>query len=78
MPDCSASSDWDNSSFNDCENAVLSFEIPFAVHQYVFSKIFQSDGLVIDQETGIIEAYTGSAKYVTIPEYISVNNAHVR
>lgn len=44
------------------------------VHQYVFSKIFQSDGLVIDQETGIIEAYTGSAEYVTIPEYISANN----
>ena len=64
----------DNANFNDCENAVLPFEIPYAVHQYVFSKIARSNGLVIDQETGIIEAYTGSAKYVTIPEYISVNN----
>lgn len=64
----------DNASFNDCENAVLPFEIPYAVHQYVFSKIARSNGLVIDQETGIIETYTGSAEYVTIPEYISVNN----
>lgn len=64
----------DNANFNDCENAVLPFEIPYAVHQYVFSKIARSNGLVIDQETGIIEAYTGSAEYVTIPEYISVNN----
>ena len=64
----------DNASFNDCENAVLSFEIPFAVHQYVFSKISCSDGLVINEKTGIIEQYTGSAEYVTIPEYISVNN----
>lgn len=64
----------DNANFNDCENAVLPFEIPYAVHQYVFSKIARSNGLVIDQETGIIETYTGSAEYVTIPEYISVNN----
>lgn len=64
----------DNASFNDCENAVLSFEIPFAVHQYVFSKISCSDGLVINEKTGIIEQYTGSAEYVTIPEYMSVNN----
>ncbi len=64
----------DNASFNDCENAVLSFEIPFAVHQYVFSKISCPDGLVINEKTGIIEQYTGSAEYVTIPEYMSVNN----
>lgn len=64
----------DNANFNDCENAVLPFEVPYSVHQYIFSKIARSDGLVIDQESGIIEGYTGSAEYVTIPEYISVNN----
>lgn len=63
-----------NANFNDCENAVLPFEVPFYVHQYVSSLIARSDGLTVDSETGIITEYNGNLDYVVIPQYFSVNN----
>ena len=63
-----------NANFNDCENAVLPFEVPFYVHQYVSSVIARSDGLTVDSETGIITEYNGNSDYVVIPQYFSVNN----
>jgi len=64
----------DNANFNDCENAVLPFEIPYEVHEFTSSVIAKSNGLVVDTETGIITEYNGEAEYVLIPEYVSVNN----
>lgn len=64
----------DNANFNDCENAVLPFEIPFYVHEYISSVIARSSNLTIDSETGIITEYSGNAEYVIIPEYFSINN----
>lgn len=63
-----------NASFNDCENAILSFTIPYYVNEYVSSALARSSGLVIDTETGIIDEYNGNSENVIIPEYISVNN----
>lgn len=64
----------DNANFNDCENAVLPFEIPYYVHEYISSVIARSKGLTIDTETGIVTEYNGNADNVIIPEYVSVNN----
>lgn len=63
-----------SANFNDCENGILPFEVPFEIHQYISEKIARSAGLVIDYETGIVEEYNGTAECVIVPEYISVNN----
>ncbi|MBE7086464.1 MAG: hypothetical protein E7366_04860 [Clostridiales bacterium] len=65
----------DNANFNDCENGVLPFEVPYYVHEVVSGVIARSDGLTIDLATGYITEYNGTAENVVIPEYVSVNNA---
>ena len=64
----------DNANFNDCENAILPFEVPYEVHEITSAIIAKSNGLVVDTETGTITEYNGNAEYVLIPEYVSVNN----
>ncbi len=64
----------DNSRFNDCENGIIPFEIPYDVHEYISVKIGRSEGLRINEQTGMITSYTGNAEYVVIPEYISVTD----
>lgn len=64
----------DNSRFNDCENGIIPFEIPYDVHEYISVKIGRSEGLRINEQTGMITGYTGNAAYVVIPEYISVTD----
>ena len=66
----------DNANFNDCENAVLPFEIPYFVNEYIYSVIGRSDGLTVDTETGMITEYNGNAEYVLIPQYVSVQNSN--
>ena len=63
-----------NANFNDCENAILPFEVPYAIHEYIFALTARSDGLEIDESTGIITGYEGTAPYVVIPEYVSVSD----
>lgn len=64
----------DNANFNDCENAILPFEVPYNVHEFISGVIARSNGLRVNETTGIIEAYNGSADYVVIPEYVSVTD----
>lgn len=63
-----------NANFNDCENAILPFEVPYAINEYVYCVISRSYGLEINESTGIITGYTGEASYVVVPEYISVSD----
>jgi len=63
-----------NANFNDCENAILPFTVPFYVHEYISSVIGRSSGLTIDMDTGFVTEYEGNAEYVVIPEYVSVKN----
>lgn len=63
-----------DSSFTDCENAILPFEVPYSVHEFVSSAMASSSDLTIDEETGIVNAYTGNAEYVLIPEYVSASD----
>lgn len=64
----------DNANFNDCENGILPFEIPYDVHDYISVKIGKSSGLRVSESTGMVTAYTGTADYVVIPEYVSVTD----
>ena len=61
-------------NFNDYENGVLPFEIPYEVYEYVTAKIIKSDGLTVDINTGFITGYNGNDAVVIIPSYISVDN----
>ena len=45
------------SSFDDYENGVLPFSVPLFVASYVYGIVGASEGLRIDPETGVIEAY---------------------
>lgn len=63
-----------NANFNDCENAILPFEVPYFVNEFIDTVISRSEGLVVNADTGVIEEYTGSAELVIIPQYVSVDN----
>ncbi len=72
----------DNANFNDCENAVIPFEIPYAVHEFISAKIARTKGLEFDYDTGMITGFdnstidsqTGEGEYIIIPEYVSLDN----
>lgn len=46
-------------SFDDYENGILPFEVPFEVNQYIDNALLRSKGLVYDSETGTVVDYTG-------------------
>lgn len=64
----------DNANFNDCENAILPFEVPYEVHETISRVISRSEKLAIDIDTGYITDYNGEAQWVVVPEYVSVEN----
>ena len=67
-----------SSNFNDCENGVLEFEIPFDLYKFVTRTMMRSDGLKINYETGIVERYEGKGGNVMIPEYAVDYNASTK
>lgn len=64
-------------SYNDAENGVIPFEVPFEVAEYVAERTCYSKGLKVDQSTGTITGYTGTDDYVVIPEYMNVGDGDV-
>ncbi len=62
------------SNFDDYENGVLPFDVPYEVNEYINNVINASYGLVVDTETGKIVAYNGEATSVFVPEYMPVDN----
>lgn len=67
----------DDPNFGDCENAILPFEVPYSVHEFVSGAIARSGGLEIDEATGIITGYSADhaeTDYIVIPEYVSVTD----
>lgn len=68
----------DDPNFGDAQNGLIPFEIPLDFYKYVQSKTMKSDGFEVDTETGMITGYTGKAKNIIVPEYISVHNTGVR
>lgn len=60
-------------NFNDNENGVLPFEVPYFVKEYVDIRLRQSEGLQISQE-GVVTGYTGTGSIVIIPSYYRMDN----
>lgn len=61
-------------NFNDNENGVLPFSVPYEVEEYVYSYVGATEGLQVDIDTGIVEQYVGDSQYILIPKYVSVSN----
>lgn len=57
--------------YDDNENGVISFEIPYEVAEYVAERTCASEGLKVDLDTGIITEYNGTDTCVVIPEYFN-------
>lgn len=66
----------DNANFNDCENGVVSFEIPYEVNEYIVGVTGKTAGLEFDLNGTVtgFEEKDGFDGTVTIPQYYSVNN----
>lgn len=62
--------------FDDCQNAIIPFEIPAEVNDYVSRIMGGTDGLSINKNGIISEPYTGNAEYVVIPQYVSIKNTN--
>lgn len=60
--------------YDDLQNGILSFEVPYEVNTYVDSLTLTTSGLMVDIETGMITGYNGTADHVMIPEYMTVDN----
>lgn len=60
--------------YDDLQNGILAFEVPYEVNTYVDSLTLTTSGLVVDIETSTITDYNGTAEHVMIPEYITVDN----
>lgn len=64
--------------FDDYENGVLPFEIPYSVHEYVTEATAMTEGLQYRTNTkagtATIVGYTGDSADVTVPAYISSGN----
>ena len=63
-------------NFNDYENGVVPFEIPYYVNERILELTARSDNLVVDKNTGFITGYTGSGKDVIIPDYITMDSVN--
>lgn len=66
-----------SASYNDQENGVIEFAIPFEVADYVSKRTAYSEGLKVNQNTGVITGYTGTDNCVVIPEYMNVGDGDV-
>ena len=54
--------------YDDNQNSVIPFEVPYEVEEYVLSKVGETEGLEFS-EAGVVTAYTGTEKTVFIPQY---------
>ena len=66
----------DNANFNDCENGVVTFEVPYEVNEYILGITGKTPGLEFDLNGTVtgFEAQEGFDGTVTVPQYYSVNN----
>lgn len=62
--------------YDDLQNGILPFEVPYEVNTYVDSLTLATKGLTVDVETGIITDYTGTADHVMIPRYMSIDDGN--
>lgn len=66
----------DNMNFNDCENGVVTFEIPYEVNEYIAGFMGKTEGLEISYE-GKVNKFTPTDDFsgtVVIPQYVGKDN----
>lgn len=66
----------DNMNFNDCENGVVTFEVPYEINEYVAGFVGKTDGLEISYE-GVVTGFTPGESFdgtVVVPQYEAKNN----
>ncbi len=63
-----------STNFDDNENGVLPFEVPYFVKEYVDSRIAKTDGLQVNLKTGSITGYSGSDTFVYVPDFWRISN----
>ncbi len=63
-------------NFDDYENGVVPFEVPYYVHERILELTARSEGLIVDKSTGHITGYTGEGKDVIIPDYITMESVN--
>ena len=68
---------YSSANYDDEENGVISFDIPYEVVDYVTEKTAFTKGLKVDQQTGLVTGYTGTDTCVIIPEYMNVGDGDV-
>lgn len=64
---------YQTAAYDDNQNGVIPFEVPYEVEEYVLSKIGETEGLEFNT-AGIVTEYTGTEKTVIIPEYHVMDN----
>ena len=66
----------DNMNFNDCENGVVTFEIPYEINEYVAGFVGKTDGLEISYE-GVVTGFNATENFngtVVVPQYEAKDN----
>lgn len=64
---------YNTAAFDDNENGVIPFNIPYEVSQYVEQCVFATDGLEVDIN-GTITGYSGKDSAVFVPDYMVIDN----
>ena len=66
----------DTASFDDCENGVVTFEVPYEVNEYIAGAVGKTDGLEISDEGEVTDFEPGENfdGTVVIPQYESKDN----
>lgn len=64
---------YQTAAYNDNEHTVIPFEVPMDIDIYVANRVCESEGLEVSKE-GVITKYSGTDRYVVIPEYKVIDN----
>lgn len=65
-------------TFDDCENGVVTFDIPYEVNEYIAGVVGKTNGLEINNKTGAVTDFEPDEDFegtVVIPQYVGVDNA---
>ena len=67
---------WEGNQFNDYQNSVIPFEVPYDVNGYVNSLVAKTDGLKFNPDSASITKFSNElgSELVYLPTYIPVNN----
>ena len=68
---------YDTASYDDNQTAVINFEVPTDIKDYVAERVSGSDGLQVSRD-GKVTRYTGTDDFVIIPEYKVIDGTVIK